>query len=231
MAAAVRPRMCFLGAPGVGKGTYASRVAKRLGIPTISTGDLLRAEVAKKTPLGKALDGYAKSGQLAPDKLIMDMVADELSRSPKGYLLDGYPRTLSQAEHQNRIDPLNLVVNIVLEEKYLVQKILGRRVCPSCKKSFNLANIDDPANGVLMPPLLPKSPSPELCECGTKLEQRADDTEPVIKHRLQVYNDQTAPLISYYTQKGVLVDFVVKKGLDDLPKLNAIIDQHFAGRK
>jgi len=216
----------FLGAPGVGKGTYASRIAKQLGIPTISTGDLLRAEVQKNTPLGKTLNDFAKNGKLAPDELIMEMVAKALKECPKGYILDGFPRTLKQAERQTKNDPLNLVVNILLEDKYLVQKILGRRVCPNCKKSFNLANIDDQANGVKMPPLLPKSKSPETCECGCKLEQRVDDTEPVIKHRLQVYKEQTQPLVEYYANLGVLKDFHVKKGLDDLPKLADIIAKH-----
>jgi len=189
--------------------------------------DLIRAEIKKGSALGKSFEAFAKTGGLVPDETVFNLVQHKLKECPNGYLLDGFPRTLRQALLQSKSDELNLVVNIVLDEDYLLQKILGRRVCPSCKKSFNLAHISDPAKGVEMPPLLPKSSHPSICECGTKLEQRVDDTEAVVKNRLDVYKAETEPLIAYYTRLKILKNFVVKKGLDDLPVLNQLIDDFF----
>ncbi len=221
----------FLGAPGVGKGTYASRIAPKLGIPAISTGDLVRAEIKKGSEIGKKMKALAESGGLVSDDIIMKIMSDRLNQPDalKGYILDGFPRTISQASALDKvIGKLKLVVNIELEEKYLMEKLMGRRGCSKCGKNWNVANIQDPAKGVSMPPLLPKHGKHDQCECGTKLEQRADDKEEVVKHRLDIYHAHTAPLIDYYTKQGNLVTFNVKKGLDDLPILEKMIQQKLA---
>lgn len=226
--------LMFLGAPGVGKGTYANRIAPKLKIPTISTGDLIRDEVKRGTKLGNTLNDYAKKGALVPDDFVISMVKDRIGMKDceRGYLLDGFPRTLAQAKKLTEdIEPLKLVINIMLKEEHLMAKILGRRVCPSCKKNFNVANIVDEKEGVAMPPLLPKHGDPTKCECGCALERREDDTEQVVRNRLTIYNRDTAPLIQYYEKLGTLRDFVVKRGLDDLPKLESLIEGELRKRK
>lgn len=214
-------RLMFLGAPGAGKGTYASRIAPKLKIPTISTGDLIRAEVKTQSKLGQEFASYANSGSLVPHKLIMELVQKRLSEADckEGFLLDGFPRTIQQAEDLNKFGALDLVVNIDLKEEYLMEKILGRRMCPGCGKNFNVANIKNDEEGVNMPPLLPKNGSSTTCDCGCQLEQRKDDKPQVVKERLVVYHQETQPLIGFYEKLGVLRHFVVKKGLDDLPQL------------
>ena len=136
-------RLMFLGAPGVGKGTYAGRIAPKLQIPTISTGDLIRAEIKTQSELGKQFSSYVNKGQLLPHELIMKVVQIRLDKPDckSGYLLDGFPRTIPQAEDLQNFSPLNLVINIDLKEEYLMEKIMGRRVCPCCNKNFNIAHI------------------------------------------------------------------------------------------
>lgn len=222
-----RLSLMFLGAPGTGKGTYASRIAPKLKIPTISTGDLIRDEIKSKTALGKQLAEYTTKGALVPDEVVIDMVVARLKKSDcaSGYLLDGFPRTLTQALKLNSIEPLKLVVNIELLEEHLLAKIMGRRVCPCCKSNFNVANIVDEKNGVNMPPLLPKNGDATKCDCGCTLETRADDTEAIVKQRLISYHKDTAPLIGFYKKLGTLQTFTVKKGLADLPKLEELINK------
>ena len=182
----------------------------------------MRAELKKGSDLGEKLRSFNDKGLLVPDELITDMVKERLSQpdTSKGFLLDGFPRTVRQAEDLEAFLPLSIVVNIVLKEEYLMEKIMGRRVC-ECGKSWNVAHIYNEAEGVDMPPLMPKSGNPEVCDCGKKLQRRSDDKEEIVRDRLKVYHDQTAPLVDFYNDRGVLHDFVVKKGLDDLPKLEA----------
>jgi adenylate kinase len=127
----------------VGKGTYAGRLAPKFGIPTISTGDLIRAEIKTASSLGKEFASYAHKGQLVPHELVMKLVQQRLQKDDckPGYLLDGFPRTIRQAEDLEKFSPLRLVINIELKEAYLMEKIMGRRVCPCCNKNFNVAHI------------------------------------------------------------------------------------------
>ena len=224
-----RPRlgMMFLGAPGAGKGTYASRIAPLLNIPTISAGDLVRDHIKRDTPAGLRFKSYANKGDLVPDQEIIDLVTERLGHEDcsKGYLLDGFPRTLKQAEALETYEPLKLVVNVDLKKEYLLEKLLGRRMCPKCGSNWNVAHISDATKGVEMPPLLPPTGSKTQCACGGTLEIRADDNEEVVSHRLKVYDVETKPLYDFYVKKNVLVNFEVKKGLDDLPILKkALID-------
>ncbi|CAK4494846.1 unnamed protein product [Aphanomyces euteiches] len=216
-------RMMFLGPPGVGKGTYATRIAPKLNIPTISTGDLVRAEIKRDSALGKQIKEFSSTGKLVPDEIILTMVRARLQEqdAQRGYILDGFPRNVSQAIGFDKIDTLDLVVNFELPEWVLLEKISGRRMCSSCGTGFNVANINQ--GEYVMPPLLPKVDG--VCDkCGgTHLIQRPDDAVDVVRHRLKVYDDETAPLISYYEEKGVLKNFHVTKGLADLDRLMIVL--------
>ncbi|KAJ0392469.1 hypothetical protein ATCC90586_012049 [Pythium insidiosum] len=198
-------KIMFLGAPGAGKGTYASRISPLLQIPTISTGDLVRHEIKHNTELGRKIKAYNDRGALVPDEIILDM-----ARMPYGV-----------RAHDNSVVEFDLVVNIDLPQWILVEKISGRRVCKSCGTGYNVAYIDHGEYN--MPPLLPKVEG--VCDgCGgVTLVQRPDDNEDVVRKRLEVYNDETAPLIDFYADKGSLRTFEVKRGLADLDKLVHLI--------
>lgn len=191
-------RLILLGAPGAGKGTVAKMLTALDGSVQISTGDILRGAVKDGTELGKKADGYMKAGDLVPDDLILGIMAERLQQPDcaKGFLLDGFPRTLAQAE---RLDAMlaqagRAVTHVVLidvPEDELVQRIAGRRSCTECGKLYNVTFDPPREEGV--------------CDaCGAPLHQRADDNEETVRNRLAVYRSQTAPLIGYYAEKGVL---------------------------
>jgi adenylate kinase len=193
----------FLGPPGSGKGTYASRIAPQMGIPQISTGDLLREAVAKKTPVGRKAEDYMNKGQLVPDEIIMQMVKERLSRpdAKKGFIFDGFPRTIPQADALGGMSKIDVVINIRLPDAIIIQKILARRTCEKCGQIYNIADIK--FGKIRMPPVSPKKEG--VCDkCGGKLVSRSDETEKIIKDRLDVYRKQTQPLIDYYTKRGLL---------------------------
>ncbi|MEM7816198.1 MAG: adenylate kinase [Candidatus Aenigmatarchaeota archaeon] len=193
----------FLGPPGSGKGTYASRIAPQLGIPHISTGDLLREAVAKKTATGKKADEYMKKGLLVPDEIVMQIVNERLSQpdAKKGFIFDGFPRTIEQAETLEKMKKIDVVINLRIPDEVIIKKILARRTCEKCGQIYNIAHIK--FGKVDMPPVLPKKEG--ICDkCGGKLVSRSDETEQVIKDRLEVYRKQTQPLIDYYTKKKLL---------------------------
>lgn len=204
-------RFIFLGPPGVGKGTYASRVAPILGIAHISTGDIFREEVKKETELGKKVKPYLESGQLVPDEIVIGVLEKRISQEDckKGFILDGFPRTLKQAEELDKITKIDAVINIVLDEDLLVKKISARRICRNCGKIYNIADIRK--GEIHLPPILPKKDG--ICDdCGGELYQREDDKEETVRERLRVYHEQTAPLIEYYKSKGLLRDVQVIGG-------------------
>lgn len=216
-------RLVFLGAPGVGKGTYASRVGPKLGIPQISTGDLVRKEIKEESPLGKRIKQYSDSGGLVPDEIITDMLKKRLEGkdAKKGFILDGFPRTTPQAKALEKITSIELVVNINLREDILVRKIAARRVCRECGEIYNIADIRE--SGIVMPPLLPKKPG--VCDkCGGSIYQRDDDMEAVVKGRLDLYKKETQPLIDFYKKKGLLKEIQVIGGPDVMvPKIIELI--------
>ncbi len=191
-------RIVLLGAPGSGKGTQAQRMVERYGIPQISTGDLLRAEVAKGTPLGVQAKAAMDAGQLVPDELVLAMIRNRLAQpdARKGFILDGFPRNLSQAEALDRMleemgSPLDVALLIDVDFEVLMQRLTGRRTCESCGRVYNIYT---------NPPKFD-----ERCDaCGGALRQRADDNEETISNRLRVYEAQTAPLIDYYRNQGRL---------------------------
>lgn len=183
--------LVFLGAPGAGKGTQAKRISEKYDIPHISTGDILRANIKEGTELGKLAKSYIDKGALVPDEVIIKVMQARIAEDDckKGYLLDGFPRTIEQAKALDNITTVTLAVNIVVDDDAVVRRIAGRRMCV-CGESYHIST----------------HPSDVCDKCGAKLYQRDDDKEETVKSRLDVYAKQTAPLIEYYSDKGVLVD-------------------------
>jgi adenylate kinase len=188
--------LIMLGPPGAGKGTQAKLVEEELQLPHISTGDLLRDHVRRATELGKQAKEYMEKGQLVPDALILDMLFERVSKKDCsiGYILDGFPRTIPQAEAlQNRLkgDPEPIVINLELSDAKIIERLTQRVVCEKCGAPYQL---------IYSPPRIK-----EKCDkCKGKLIQRPDDTETVIIKRLKVYHEQTAPLIAFYSNQKLL---------------------------
>lgn len=181
----------FLGPPGVGKGTMASRLAERAGIPQISTGDMLRAHMRNATKLGLEAQSYVSRGDLVPDEVVIGMVKERLQEADckNGYILDGFPRTLSQAEALDKIANIDMVVSLLLDDEKIVSRISGRRVCAACSGTFHVSRLENE----------------KVCPtCGGELIQRKDDSAETVQNRLSVYAAQTEPLIQYYRAKGLL---------------------------
>ncbi|WP_214414904.1 adenylate kinase [Sphaerisporangium fuscum] len=191
-------RVVLVGPPGAGKGTQAQYIASNLSIPKISTGDIFRANVSGGTELGKLAKEYMDRGDLVPDEVTIAMVRDRLSEADaqEGFLLDGFPRNVPQAQILNKMlaefgTSLDVVLELVVDDEEVVRRLAGRRTCRSCGKVWHV--VFDP-------------PSQEgVCDaCGGELFQRDDDREETIRHRLEVYQEQTAPLISFYADEGIL---------------------------
>lgn len=189
--------LVLLGAPGAGKGTQARRLVTAFGIPQISTGDILRDARARKTPLGLDAQKFMDVGQLVPDAVVIGIVRERLQEpdAKPGFLLDGFPRTVPQAEaldgvlaDQRRAVEHAVKIEVPIED--LVERSVGRRTCEKCGHIYHLK---------YSPP-----PSPDTCECGGRLVQRLDDREEVVRDRLDVYERQTRPVASFYGAKGVL---------------------------
>ena len=181
----------FLGPPGAGKGTQAVRVCERLGIPQISTGDILRRAIKNQTPTGLAAKSYIDKGQLVPDSVVIDIVRERLAQDDckAGYLLDGFPRTVLQAEALETFAKIDAVVDIDVSDEKLVARLSGRRVCLSCGGTYHVSQL----NG-----------SMTCAKCGNELIQRADDKAETVLSRLHVYHQQTEPLIDFYTNRGLI---------------------------
>ena len=187
-------RLILLGAPGVGKGTQGALLAERFGIERVSTGDLLRDAVRRGTPLGRNAKRYMAAGELVPDPLILDLVREVLSTADSGFVLDGFPRTIPQAEGLDELlGELSIALDAVMvleaPDEVLIKRISGRRSCPRCGAVYNI-HFEPPA-------------APEVCDrCGTELVQRADDDADTVVRRLEVYHAQTRPLVDYYERTG-----------------------------
>ncbi|GLT89675.1 hypothetical protein SLE2022_076520 [Rubroshorea leprosula] len=212
----------FLGCPGVGKGTYASRLSNLLGVPHIATGDLVREELASSGPLSQQLTEIVNQGKLVSDEIIISLLSKRLeageAKGESGFILDGFPRTIRQAEILEGVTDIDLVVNLKLREDVLIEKCLGRRICSECGKNFNVANInvkaEDGKPRISMAPLLPPS------HCMSKLITRADDTEDVVKERLLIYNEKSQPVEEYYRSQEKLMEFDLPGGIpESWPKL------------
>ncbi|MHA1264434.1 MAG: adenylate kinase [Candidatus Helarchaeota archaeon] len=191
-------KIILLGAPGAGKGTQSKFITEKYGIPQISTGDILRKAVREETEIGKLAKSYMDEGKLVPDDIIIKIMEHRLNESDcsKGYILDGFPRTLNQAEQLEKIATIDIVIDLEVPTEELLKRLTGRRSCPVCGAVYHI---------IYNPP-----PQAEICKCGGKLYQRDDDTEETVRKRLKTYTSQTEPLIKYYSEKGLLK--VVKGG-------------------
>jgi len=195
-------KIVMLGAPGAGKGTQADMIAQKYDIPHISTGDIFRANLKNGTELGLKAKTYMDAGQLVPDELTCDLVVDRIAQDDcaKGYILDGFPRTIPQAEFFTaalaaRNERVDYAIDVEVPDENIVNRMSGRRACPVCGATYHMVYIPPKQEGV--------------CDnCGAALIQRNDDKPETVLNRLKVYHDQTQPLIDYYTEMGVL------KGVD-----------------
>lgn len=191
-------QIILLGPPGAGKGTQAKRLSEELGLPHISTGDLLRQNVKEGTALGKEAKGFMDKGLLVPDELVAKMLKERVSRpdTEKGFILDGYPRNINQAKtldeilREKKIE-IDLVAYLDTSVAVIIQRLSGRLVCSSCGANFHIKNMPPKVSGI--------------CDtCGAKLYQREDDKEATVRTRLEVYQKEVAPLIKYYAEKNKL---------------------------
>jgi adenylate kinase len=196
-------KLVIFGPPSAGKGTQAQKLSKKYGIPQIATGDLLREHVAKKTPIGMKVKEILDAGKLGPDDLIVQIIKERVSQPDcrNGYLLDGFPRTINQAKELEKMTDIDLVLNIVVDHKVLVERAIGRRICPKCSAVYHVKSNPPKKSG--------------MCDkCGSALIQRDDDKEETVQKRLGVYRDQTAPLVEHFKAKGKLVNIDGSAGID-----------------
>ena len=182
--------LILLGPPGAGKGTQAVRIRDRYNLPHISTGDMLRAAIKAETPMGLAAKSHIDKGELVPDEVVIGVVKERLAMDDcaKGFMLDGFPRTLVQAEALKSIASIDVALCVDADYEALVTRIAGRRFCPECSGTFHVSTLE----------------GTDCPVCGAALVQRADDQEATVRNRLNVYDAQTKPLIDFYTQEGIL---------------------------
>jgi len=187
--------LIFLGAPGAGKGTLAAQLSKEYGIPQISTGDIFRAAVKEGSELGRKVQGIMEKGELVPDSLTVELVEERLAQADaqNGYILDGFPRTIAQADALAAFQKIDMAINFNTSDEVVIRRLSGRRVCRSCGAIYHVENMPPKVTG-------------KCDKCGGELYTRDDDRIESIKMRLQVYKAQTEPLIEYYRSKGLLRD-------------------------
>ncbi len=203
-------RLVILGPPGAGKGTQAERIIKKYNIPHISTGDIFRDNIKRETELGMTAKGYMDKGLLVPDEVVVKIVQDRLSEDDckNGFLLDGFPRTVNQAVALDaELDKMGIkldgVINIEADKDVLIERAIGRRVCPTCGATYHVKYNPPEEEGI-------------CDEDGSKLIQREDDVEETVATRIQVYLDQTMPLINYYGAQGLLLNIDGTKTIDEI---------------
>lgn len=202
--------LVLFGPPGAGKGTQAEKISQSYGIPHVATGDILRRAVVRETPLGKEAKSYMDRGELVPDKVVIGIVGERLAEPDceKGFVLDGYPRTIEQAEALWQIldgmgKKIDLVLNVTAGDEELIKRLSRRRVCERCEAVYHL-DFEPPRQA-------------DICDkCAGRLYQRADDKEETIKRRLEVYREQSEPLIDYYQKKGLLVSIMGKGSISEV---------------
>lgn len=208
-------KIIMLGAPGAGKGTQAMKIAEKYQIPHISTGDIFRANIKEGTELGKKAKSYMDQGQLVPDELTLDLIMDRF-KAPDckdGYVLDGFPRTIPQAEAltealEKKGEAIDYAINVEVPDENIINRMGGRRACLACGSTYHIVYAPTKVEGV--------------CDrCGEKLVLRDDDKPETVKNRLDVYHAQTQPLIEYYTKQGKLAEVDGTQSMEDV--FNAIV--------
>lgn len=208
-------KIIMLGAPGAGKGTQAKKIADKWQIPHISTGDIFRSNIKNGTELGKKAKEFMDQGLLVPDELVVDLVVDRVKQDDcaKGYVLDGFPRTIPQATALDEAlasigGKIDYAINVEVPDENIINRMAGRRACVACGATYHIVHIPTKVEGI--------------CDrCGAELILRDDDKPETVKKRLDVYHEQTQPLIDYYTEKGVLAEVDGTKDMEDV--FNAIV--------
>lgn len=209
-------KIIMLGAPGAGKGTQAKKIAEKYSIPHISTGDIFRANIKNNTELGQKAKTYMDKGELVPDELVVDLIMDRFKEADcaNGYVLDGFPRTIPQAEALDKAlsangESVDYAINVEVPDENIINRMSGRRACVGCGATYHIQFNAPKVEGV--------------CDtCGEKLILRDDDKPETVKNRLSVYHEQTQPLIDYYSKKGVLAEVDGTQAMDDV--FNAIVN-------
>ena len=197
----------IFGAPGAGKGTYSSRLQNQLGVDVIAMGDIFRESVKQNSELGKKVKSYVEQGALVPDDVVVEVLKDRLSKIPadKGFLLDGFPRTIEQAKTLEGIAKIDVILQLDVPDEIIIERLSSRRICKNCSAVYNIRFLKPKVEGI--------------CDkCGGELYQRNDDNIEVIQNRLNIYKTQTAPLIVYYREKNIPFVVSVTKSLDSPPE-------------
>ena len=197
----------IFGAPGAGKGTYSSRLQNQLGVDVIAMGDIFRESVKQNSELGKKVKSYVEQGALVPDAVVVEVLKDRLSKIPadKGFLLDGFPRTIEQAKTLEGIAKIDVILQLDVPDEIIIERLSSRRICKNCSAVYNIRFLKPKVEGI--------------CDkCGGELYQRNDDNIEVIQNRLNIYKTQTAPLIVYYREKNIPFVVSVTKSLDSPPE-------------
>ena len=214
-------RIVLLGAPGAGKGTQCKKIVDKYGLTHLSSGDILRKHRAEDTELGRKAQGYMDSGQLVPDELIVKMMIEEIKKAPpEGFVLDGFPRTVNQAEKldealQEQGQQIDVVVNLQIDDEIIYNRMTGRRSCPKCGAVYHVENMPPKVDGV--------------CDNdGTALVQRPDDTREVVSKRLKTYHEQTEPVIGYYKGKRTVLDIDANTGAE---QVNSVVTEKLESLK
>ena len=205
----------ILGPPGVGKGTYAGFLSKKYNIPKISVGDLFRRAIKDETELGKKIKDFVSSGDLVPDEIVIELVKNRLEEDDckGGFLLDGYPRTVAQAEAMEKFKKIDVALNFVAPDEVIMSRIGGRRTCSKCGAIYHIKNVPPKVEGV--------------CDrCGGRLIQRSDEKPQVIKNRLVVYREKTKPVSDYLRNKGCLVDIDAHYDIEEIDKIISQCEKH-----
>jgi adenylate kinase len=201
-------KLIIFGPPGSGKGTYASRLQARLDVDVIAMGDILRETMKADTPLGRNVKGFVERGLLVPDDIVIDVLRQHISESDekRGFILDGFPRTIDQAKALERVVKIDAVIQLTVPDWIIVERLSTRRICKDCGEVYNVRFLKPKREGV--------------CDkCGGHLYQRSDDTPEVIKERTRVYERQTEPILEYYRDRGVpFIEFRCEK-LDTAPEI------------
>ena len=205
----------ILGPPGVGKGTYAGFLSEKYSIPKISVGDLFRRAIKDETELGKRIKDYVSSGDLVPDEIVIELVKNRLEDDDYkgGFLLDGYPRTVPQAEAMMKFKKIDVALNFVAPDEVIMSRIGGRRTCSKCGAIYHIKNVPPKVKGI--------------CDsCGGTLIQRADEKPEVIKNRLVVYREKTKPVIDYLRKKGLIVDIDAQYPIEEIDRIIFQCEKH-----